>query len=99
MRLTPPMRTGSNSLCALAILTATGCTLSGNVAERVVGCTTIPQDSGGIFNVGALTVKNSSSITGNSYSGDLADVVNAGVLYLDGSSTIGVLGGNAAVLI
>jgi len=52
MRLTPPMRTGSNSLCALAILTATGCTLSGNVAERVVGCTTIPQDSGGVFNDG-----------------------------------------------
>jgi hypothetical protein len=76
-----------------------GCTLSGNVAERVVGCTTIPQDSGGIFNDGELTVKNSSSIKENSYSLGFADVVNAGVLYLDGTSTIGVLDGNAAVLI
>jgi len=45
-----------------------------------------------------LTVKNSSSIKENSYSGVFADVVNTGVLYLDSTSTIGVLDGNAAVL-
>ena len=48
-----------------------------------------------------MTVKNSSSITGNlAPAGYIADdVYNAGVLYLDSSSTIGILDGNPAVLI
>jgi hypothetical protein len=54
---------------------------------------------GGIYNRGGtVTVENSSSITGNSAS-DGADVYNGGVLYLDSTSTIGVLDGNPPILI
>ncbi len=64
-------------------------TLTGNTANPgiedwfVVG--------GGIFNdvQGTVTVENDSHITGNSYD----DVNNAGALYLDGTSTIGILNG------
>ncbi|HMC10391.1 MAG TPA: hypothetical protein VKH44_03840, partial [Pirellulaceae bacterium] len=69
-------------------LTVSGSTLSGNSAS----------DGGGIFNgSGTVTVKNSSSITGNTAPVGLgADVNNQGVLYLDISSIIGILDGNPA---
>jgi hypothetical protein len=45
-----------------------------------------------------LTVKNSSSITGNTApAGHGADVYSLGVLYLDATSVIGILGGNPVV--
>jgi hypothetical protein len=68
-------------------LTVSGSTLSGNSAT---------EGGGGIWSgVGTLTVKNSSSITGNTApAGFGADVYNLGVLYLDSTSTIGVLDGN-----
>ena len=50
-------------------------------------------DGGGIYNNGTVTVENSSSITGNG----AADVYNLGTLYLDGTSTIGVLDGYSAI--
>lgn len=71
--------------------TISGCTLSGNSAV-VAG--------GGIFinTYGTVTVKNSSSITGNTAPvGFGADVDNLGVLYEDISSNIGILDGNPAV--
>jgi hypothetical protein len=56
---------------------------------------------GGIYNDagGRTTIKNSSSITGNtgSFEGAAEDVNNLGVLYRDGTSTIGVLIGNPAI--
>ena len=62
-------------------------------------------DGGGIFNDanGTVTVRNSSSITGNTSDwlvGGLGpDVYNLGTIYRDGTSTIGSLAGNPAVLI
>ncbi len=54
-------------------------------------------DGGGIYNSGTVTVENSSSITGNG-AGDLGpDVYNPGTLYLDGTSTNGVLDGSSAI--
>src|SRR5205814_2130110 len=60
--------------------------------------------SGGIYNdaAGTVTVENSSSITRNTASGGgddgaiAEDVFNLGVLYLDSTSTIGILDGNPA---
>ena len=56
---------------------------------------------GGIYNAlaGTVTVRDSSSITGNtgSFDGAAEDVNNLGALYCDGASTIGVAVGNAAV--
>jgi predicted outer membrane repeat protein len=56
------------------------------------------QKGGGIMlgaSYATVTVKNSSSITGNTApAGFGADVYNLGVLYLDSSSTIGILDGN-----
>ena len=72
-------------------LTVSGSTLSGNVAAY---------RGGGIANYGTVTVNNSSTITGNTAPvGFGADVYNQGVLYLDSSSTIGILDGNPAVRI
>jgi hypothetical protein len=74
-------------------LTVSGSTLSGNVATSA---------GGGIYNyvTGTATVKNSSSITGNTARvGFGADVYNSGVLYLDASSIIGILDGNPPVRI
>jgi predicted outer membrane repeat protein len=72
-------------------LTLSGSTLTGNSAA---------QKGGGIFIGGSsvtVTVKNSSSITGNTAPvGFGADVYNLGVLYTDSTSTIGILDGNPA---
>ena len=71
-------------------LTLDNSSLSGNTASQ----------GGGIFvsYYGTVTVKNSSKITGNlapaGYSAD--DVYNSGVLYLDSTSSIGILDGNPA---
>jgi hypothetical protein len=74
-------------------LTVSGSTLSGNSAASA---------GGGIYNTNSVsatvTVKNSSSITGNTAPvGFGADADNLGVLYLDISSMIGILDGNPAV--
>ncbi len=72
-------------------LTVSGSTLSGNSAGDA---------GGGIYNsiYGTVTVKNSSTITGNTAPlGFGADVYNYDVLYLDSSSTIGIRDGNPAV--
>jgi hypothetical protein len=69
--------------------------LSGNAAYGWSG--------GGIYNdpAGTVRVENSSSITGNdSGHGEdvsIEDVYNLGLLYLDDTSTIGVLDGNPAI--
>jgi hypothetical protein len=94
-------------------LTVSGSTLSGNSAydgggiwndgTAKVSSSTLSGNSaynagGGIYNIRTLTVENSSSISGNSAPvGSGADVFNEGVLYLDRSSTIGILDGNPAV--
>jgi hypothetical protein len=55
---------------------------------------------GGIYNAGTLTLQNASSVTGNyGVYGGVDDVCNDGVLNRDSTSTIGVLEGNAAILI
>ena len=72
-------------------LTVSADTLSANVATY---------RGGGIANYGTLTVDNSSTITGNTAPvGFGADIYNPGVVYLDGSSTIGILDGNATLRI
>jgi PEP-CTERM motif len=76
-------------------LTVSGSTLSGNVAAYSGGGIYI---TGGPY--GTVTVKNSSTITGNiAPIGFGADVFDSGVLYQDSTSMIGILDGNAAVLI
>jgi hypothetical protein len=67
-------------------VTVSNSTLSGNVGDL---------GGGGIYNDsnGTTSVKNSSTIAGN---GD-EDVLNSGVLYLDSTSTIGILEGNPAL--
>jgi predicted outer membrane repeat protein len=72
-------------------LTVSGSALTGNSATS---------EGGGIYigAYGTVTVKNSSSITGNTAPvGFGADIDNQGALYLDGTSIIGVLDGNLAV--
>jgi hypothetical protein len=66
-------------------LTLSHCTLSDNYSNF---------EGGGIYNdaAGTVTVENSSSITGN-----VAAEYNAGVLYLDSTSTIGILEGDPAI--
>ena len=77
-------------------LVLSGCTVTGNFSEY---------EGGGIFNDGTVTVKNSSSITGNTISADTVtgyaaeDFDNLGVVYLDSTSTIGILDGNPPILI
>jgi hypothetical protein len=73
-------------------LTVSGSTVSGNSAEY----------GGGIYNFAEIAgayalISNSSTVSGNTGTG--ADVYNLGVLYLDSSSTIGVLQGDPAILI
>ncbi|HEV3298222.1 MAG TPA: hypothetical protein VG055_01180 [Planctomycetaceae bacterium] len=64
------------------MLTLSSCTVSANYSNGVAG---------GICNdaSGTVTVENSSSVT--------EDVYNLGVLYLDSTSTIGILEGNPAI--
>jgi hypothetical protein len=71
-------------------LTLCGCTVSGNYSNW---------EGGGIFNgtSGTVTVKNGSSIAGNTTSVLGADAYNWGVVYLDSTSTIGSLDGNPAI--
>jgi hypothetical protein len=77
-------------------LVLSGCTVTGNFSEY---------EGGGIFSDGTVTVKNSSSIAGNTISADTAsgyaaeDLDNLGVLYLDSTSTIGILDGNLPLLL
>ena len=54
-------------------------------------------DGGGLYNNGTVTVENSSSITGNDAVDFGPDVYNLGTLYLDGTSTNGVLDGYSAI--
>jgi hypothetical protein len=72
-------------------LTVSGSNLTGNSAAQ----------GGGIMlgaSYATVTVKNSSSITGNTAPvGFGADVSNLGVLYLDSTSKIGILDGNPAL--
>ena len=78
------------------IATISNSILTGNTADGGLG-------GGGIYNAagGTLTVRNSSSITGNfgSYEFGDSDITNLGVLQQDGTSTIGVLYGNTPILI
>lgn len=86
-------------------MTLTGCTVSGNYSQRdaggifnegallLSGCTVsgnVASLASGIYNAATMTVQNSTSIT---------DVYNFGVLQRDSTSTIGILVGNAAILI
>ena len=70
-------------------LVLSGCSVSNNASGN---------RGDGIYNFGTVTVKNASSLTLNT-GGDTEDFYNLGVLYLDGTSTIGVLNGNPAILI
>ena len=73
-------------------VTISNSTLSGNTADVNFG------RGGGLYNnSGTATVENSSSITGNTASDLGPDALNLGVLYLDSTSTIGVLDGNPAI--
>jgi hypothetical protein len=74
-------------------VTINHCSLTGNYAALGGGgiCNGFFYHSGG-----TVTVENSSSIIGNGASTGL-DVYNIGAVYLDGSSTIGILDGNAAI--
>jgi predicted outer membrane repeat protein len=75
----------------IGTLTVDHCTVSGNIATSA---------GGGIYTrtYGTVTIKNSSMITGNTAPlGFGADVINQSVLYLDSTSTIGILDGNPAV--
>jgi len=54
-------------------------------------------EGGGIYNNGTVMVENYSSITGNGAADFGPDVYNLGPLYLDGTSTIGVLDGSSAI--
>jgi predicted outer membrane repeat protein len=76
-----------------------GSTLSGNVAFNVVGYgISGGGDGGGIYNdsAGAVVVEGGSAVTDNAADVRGADVNNLGALYLDATSKIGVVAGNAA---
>src|ERR1017187_8593088 len=71
-------------------------TISGNFADYYDDNGQNYGFGGGIYNNGTVTVENSSSITGNvAVLGP--DIYNLGTLYLDGTSTSGVLVGNSAI--
>jgi hypothetical protein len=72
-------------------------TISGNSAGGGVGGDASLAEGGAIYNNGRLTIENSSSITGNGAADFGQDVYNLGLLYLDGTSTIGDLSGNPAM--
>ena len=75
-----------------------------NYGTMTISLSTISSNSayyngGGIYNNGTVTVENSSNITGNNvfFFDYGADIYNLGTLYLDGTSTSGVLVGNSAI--
>jgi predicted outer membrane repeat protein len=77
------------------LLTIDGSTLSSNTATVAGGGLYIAVPPSGITS--SVTVKDLSNIAGNTApSGFGADILDKGVLYLDGTSTIGALDGNAA---
>ena len=93
--------TGDGFTCGGAIYNDSGTvtishsTISGNSADYYDG--PLYGVGGGIYNNGTVTVENSSSITGNGAAGLGPDVYNLATLYLDGTSTIGILDGNSAI--
>jgi hypothetical protein len=72
-------------------------TIFGNGAYYYDGDGGAYGDGGGIYNKGTVTVENSSSITGNGAYDFGPDAYNLGTLYVDGTSTIGVLDGKTAI--
>jgi len=75
-----------------------GCRVYANSAEEGYGTdVAYEQQSGGIYNDGTLTIKDSSYVYANYYSDLGDDVSNAGVLYLDSTSSIGRLDGNLPI--
>lgn len=79
------------------MVTISHSTISGNGADGYDGDGDAYGYGGGIYNNGTVTVENSSSITGNGAVDLGPDVYNLGQLYLDGTSTIGVLDGSSAI--
>ena len=75
-------------------VTISGCTITGNSASQGGGIYATNNNSG--TGSATVTVENTSSIVGNTASAG-ADVENLAVLYLDSTSTIAILDGNAAV--
>jgi predicted outer membrane repeat protein len=73
-------------------VTFSNCNITGNSATQGGGIYSTAPGYGPV----TVTVKDGSSITGNTASVG-ADFENLGVLYLDGTSTIGVLDGNATI--
>jgi hypothetical protein len=70
-------------------------TLSGNTAETVYRCLPYGGSGTAIYTFGGtVTVENSDNVTGNTLNDLDEDVDKAGVLYLEGTSTIGTLDGN-----
>jgi hypothetical protein len=96
-------RFGGGIYNAGGLLTIDSSTISGNTAFH----SDYPWsggEGGGIFNDanGSVVLRNASSITGNTstwYEAVGLDVDNLGTIYRDGTSTIGVLYGNAAIQI
>lgn len=72
-------------------------TISGNSAGGGVSEDASLAEGGGIYNNGTVTVENYSSITGNGAADFGPDVYNLGSLYVDGTSTIGVIDGYSAI--
>jgi hypothetical protein len=71
-----------------------------NARESQIRLDSRSRGGGGIYNEphSMVTVKNSSSITGNTgFDESVDDVFNLGVLYLDRTSTIGILDGDPAL--
>ena len=82
---------------SFATVTVGGSILSGNSASYAGGGIYNDLANGGRGQQSTVTVENSSKITGNTApAGYGPDVYNLGWLYLDGSSTLGILDGNPA---
>jgi hypothetical protein len=78
--------------------TISGCVVGPAIVGGILLQGNSAQQGGGIYvSGGTLTVKNSSTITGNTApAGQGADVYNLGTVYLDASSIISILDGNHA---
>jgi hypothetical protein len=79
--------TGGGIFNNAGTVTISDSTVSGNTADAYFG------SGGGIYNNDTVTVESFSGISGNSPE----DVDNRSALYLDGTSTIGILGGNSPI--